>query len=221
MRRKIRVSGINSNSRRPKWCQPRGTHGRFPRKARARFVVLTNVLGLSKTTLFHHEWVVDGLGAVRLEALGSTEAINLATVWAVREAPWSWGHVWKHHEPEVYVLRNLATGHPVAAWASRRKLLTVLGTPSYHLSFLEVCPKLCGSGTAGAFAFAVLCARALELGASALILQCPQERARFYELLGGRKGEIRGWQPDRNLLTFQFDQVTLTKHKETERAFRN
>jgi hypothetical protein len=104
----------------------------------------------------------------------------------------------------------------IALWTtSTKRLLDLRDGPAYRLDFLEVAPHHRGPpGAAGAFTFGVIAARALECGASSMVLGAIPAARRYYDELGGSQSLASGWKVGPGLLPYEFGQVVLRARKE-------
>lgn len=98
----------------------------------------------------------------------------------------------------------------VALWCGARRgpLRLPRHGRCYRLDYFEIDPLLRG-GDLGTLAFALACERAIELGATGLVLGAIPELERWYRAHGGVSGPIQGWSVERDLLPFFFPEGML------------
>lgn len=95
-------------------------------------------------------------------------------------------------------------------WAGRKRLVELPEVGNvYRLDYLEVRPSDRG-GLLGAFLFALVANRAVELDASGLVLAALPVVESVYVRWGGRSGAIKGWNAPKELIPFFFDRDQIT-----------
>ena len=130
---------------------------------------------------------------------------------------WSWSKLMREHAERLALLT--ADGDVLALWTSEKhRPLRLPDGSFFRLDYIERDPRLSGA-LPGAFAFALVCARALELGCDGLVLASLPEVTRFYEQMGGEQRTARGWRPHRSLVPFVFGADTLRELKEDADEF--
>jgi GNAT superfamily N-acetyltransferase len=114
-------------------------------------------------------------------------------------------------------------GAPVAIWLSKkRKPIQLGGRLYYRLDNIEVHPAHRGARVGrvlGVLLMGVIAQRALEVGASGIVLVTWESHISFYGRLGGRQEAPRGWTVAADLVPFVFDEVALTRLKEMADEF--
>jgi hypothetical protein len=92
----------------------------------------------------------------------------------------------------------------MALWCSAKaQPLKLREGKFYRLDYFELDPRLRG-GEAGVLAFALVAARARDVGADGIVLATWPPLRRFYEGIGGVERELVGWRAPANLITFVF-----------------
>jgi GNAT superfamily N-acetyltransferase len=137
--------------------------------------------------------------------------------WSTARSPsdahdWRWTRLVVDSHDDFAVLDG--SNAPVALWSSHAsKPLELPGGEAYRLDFLEVAPPLRGKEI-GVFTLGLIAIRALECGATRLVLGSIPQAARFYDSVGGRQHKIRGWKVARGLLPYEFPHDALTRLRE-------
>jgi hypothetical protein len=154
------------------------------------------------------------LGEMQIVAPTVALAFEAKEKWAAgkrsRLVGWSWPKLVNEYAEALAIVD--AQGAPRALLCSRRRrLLDLPRGPSFELGYVEVHPDDRG-GLVGYYTFAVAAARALELGATGLVLGATPEAGllRFYGRFKPLRGKIKGWQPPPGLTPFCFDKNVLT-----------
>jgi GNAT superfamily N-acetyltransferase len=132
--------------------------------------------------------------AVRAATFNDCAAIDDAWPSSRRPADvhhaWRWADIWKSLK-DCLVLEG---DRPVAIWGSTvRRPLKLAGATYYRLDYLEIAPAHRGK-ILGAFLIAVIASRALELGATGIVLTAfpVPGLVEFYEGTGAVRGAPRG-----------------------------
>lgn len=130
---------------------------------------------------------------------------------------WSWAAILRARPERFTVVDD--TGAVFGLWCSAKyRPLRLLEGDFYRLDFIERDPRPAAVGL-GAFIFALVSVRALELGCSGLVLASLPEAADFYERAGGERRATRGWRVSRSLVPFVFSAATLRELKERADGF--
>ena len=134
---------------------------------------------------------------------------------------WRWREL-VDGEKETFLLKK-EDGTPVAIWVSRRRKPIVLGGKLYYrLDNIEVHPTHRGARLGrilGILLMAVIAQRALEVGATGLVLATWDTHADFYGKAGGVQVAPRGWTVATGLIPFTFDERALSRLKEMADEF--
>jgi GNAT superfamily N-acetyltransferase len=157
-----------------------------------------------------------GLVRVALPLAGQVQSVDRE--WpADREllapnAHWRWKDILAGLQEKFAVLTD---GDEVAAlWCSKRSQpIRLEGQPHYRLDYLEVHPKSRGAGL-GLAVFAIICWRAVELGAKGMVLGALPGAVPFYKHLGVAERRPRGWHVATGLVAMTVDGPTLARYKE-------
>jgi len=162
-------------------------------------------------------------GAVAIVPATVPLAFAAAAAWASgareRLVTWSW--------PKL--IDRCCDGHALvsardrarALWCSHRGILKLPAGPTYELAYIEVHPDDRGT-TVGLYAIAAAATRALELGATGMVLASVPERGvrRRYEYAGGISGKVKGWQTHPSLIPYYFPEHALAALQEDLNAAR-
>ncbi len=161
-------------------------------------------------------WSVTGVGQCRvvLPALASLSAID--TDWKSRRKEtdvhlWEWADI-AVGAKDLFAIRT-ELGVTVGLWMSGAGAISLPSGRFYRLDFLEVDPDLRG-GDLGYLAFAMVVARAEELGCAGIVLAAYQDNVQVYLNFNGKMGPIRGWQVPEGLVPFEFSGDALIPFKE-------
>jgi hypothetical protein len=120
--------------------------------------------------------------------------------------------------PEQFALID-KTDDVVALWCSGKKRpLKLPEATCYRLDRIEIHPKLRG-GAMGLFAFALVAARALEVGSDGIVLAAIPAVRRFYQAAGGEERLADGWISPPGLVPFFFPREALSNLKEMTDAY--
>jgi hypothetical protein len=109
----------------------------------------------------------------------------------------------------------------VALWCGRHGgLLKLRAGACYRLDYIEVNPALQRTQL-GAFVFALVCKRALEMQADGLVLgSFPDPSVQdFYGRLGGVAGGLPDWTAEKGLTKFLFSKPVLQNLEELADAY--
>jgi hypothetical protein len=154
-------------------------------------------------------------GIVELRQATTAEGWRAEQEWVGRLGNWPWLAAILDSYPRDRFAIVSATGELLALLASKKKrLLNHPGGPLYRLDFVEVAPRLIGSGF-GRVAFAIAGAsRALELGATGgLVLGAVPGARRAYERNDGhpvrRACDAYNWNARASLVPFHFSHRVL------------
>lgn len=149
------------------------------------------------TKLSRSRWDVTGVGTVTVRAATYNHYVEIDGAWPPLRRPADVHHTWRW----VDISRSLKDcmaimegDHPVAIWGSTMgRPLKLAGTTYYRLDFLEIAPYHRGE-ILGAFLIAIIAARALEVGASGIVLTAfaVPGLVEFYEGMGAVRGCPRG-----------------------------
>lgn len=171
---------------------------------------------ITPTKLVYGRWQVPTLGGVRVVRATPDVCEEIDAAWpplrldSDGHRDWRWGEI-------VATLRDafvLVGTHPVAIWGSTKAEPIRLPSGRYYrLDFIEARPDQRGKGSVGLFAMALVAVRAMELGASGVVLAAfdmPQLLA-FYERLGATRRIPTGWTVPKNLVPFVLDADALER----------
>lgn len=174
-------------------------------------------LKLNSTALSFLNWEVDGVGRVKVEPATMVALRTIDEQWTpLRRAShqnthWSWAEIGRRKSERFAVT---AEGNPVAVWcSSRSECIKLDGDLFYRLDFFEVHPSFRG-GDLSTFALATVAARALELSACGMVLECFEEVVPFYTDHGATPGAPGRWRTTPKLLAFTFRSEQLAELKE-------
>ena len=173
--------------------------------------------------MLRRAWELPGLGRVRVDVPVPTLVDEIDAAWPeLRPAHQQGAHLrWStvlHGRIERFAVVGAAR-EILSIWVSgRHRPLRLPEGPAYRLDYFEVHPSLRGT-VLGAFTLSLIAGRALELGASHLILGAIPGVAPFYEKMGGSRGLVAGWQAEKGLVPFVFRREALVALKESSDAF--
>ncbi len=111
---------------------------------------------------------------------------------------WRWAHI-RERSRDILALEHV-DGRCIGIWTSGRSVFRLGGTPCYRLDRVEVSPFFVGQGW-GPVVVAACCARALELGASTIVLGALPQAAPFWNRLAA-VGAPPGWTCEPPLLAY-------------------
>jgi hypothetical protein len=175
---------------------------------------------LPNSELLARRWNVPSLGVVRVVRASPALLAAIDREWPAARRPtdlydWSWRRI-ASSSFETFAVVVGPASEAIALWATAiKRLLELPGGLAYRLDFLEVAPRHRGPpGVVGVFAFGAIAARALECGASRLLLGALPGARRYYDELGGIQALARGWKVAPGLLPYEFARAVLQAGKE-------
>ena len=133
------------------------------------------------------------------------------------EIPWRWKGVFPdaHDFFAVSTLEPSSEEAPLSMWCSTSpRVLQLPGGVSYRLDFFEVHPSARGSFVA-AFTVALIARRALECGASRVVLAAVPESRKIYDRTGAKQKLVKGWKNAPGLLPFVYEDAALRQLSKT------
>jgi hypothetical protein len=139
---------------------------------------------------------VGGFGIVRLLHPSQEQLAAIDERWPAQRAEADWSRSWlwtdlARDKAEVFAVSD-DRHRLLSIWCSNKsKPIRLQGTGYYRPDYLEVAPDARGK-TMGAFTFSLMAARALELGASGIVLGTWPFLREFYAGLGGIERLPRG-----------------------------
>lgn len=164
----------------------------------------------SRTT--RRRWPIDGLGTVRLVGASPNLLKELDRTWPplrpdAADVSWHWYAVAAATGERWAITLDLKT---VAAFVAGPKLLKLPDGLTFRLDFLETRGDLRGKSL-GALSMALIAKRALEVGATRLVLSAlPRiDALRLYDQTGGERVTSRGWNPAFGLIPFTWEPDAL------------
>jgi len=150
---------------------------------------------------------------VKLVTAGASAANEADLAWTQgrqheqRTVAWRWSELLKYRHDRFGIVDT--SDRLLSLWCSEPRAPLVLPDKrAYRLDYLEVDPGHLGSSL-GTFTMLTVYARALEVGADALILGSLPDSAGFYEKLDGIKGPVPGWKTEIGLIPFTFAKASL------------
>lgn len=160
------------------------------------------------------------IGAVSVGGTSPESIAEIDTNWPPNRRPsdvhqtWLWSEI-APNLCDAFIVYG-STGLPLAIWGSTKCApITLPEGRFYRLDFFEVTPTLrgVGSSVAATFALAAIATRALELGASGIVLAAfPVEGlGRSYESRGAVQRSPKGWDFPSNLVPYLFDLEALKR----------
>jgi hypothetical protein len=164
------------------------------------------------TNLSAGSFDLDGL-AVRCLRRPSAAIADLAdAAWIPERRPtdvdWRWRELLASARDAFAVLR-VGDDAPVALFCSTApRLLRLAEGATYRLDSLEVGPRFRGARV-GLFTLAAVASRALECGASKLVLASVPEARKLYDRAGGKQQGAKGWKAPKGLLPYEFSGESL------------
>ena len=171
------------------------------------------------TKLSQMRWDVPGVGAVTVRAATFNDCAAIDVAWPPSRRPadvhhvWRWADIWKSLKDCLVVVEG---ARPVAIWGSTvGRPLKLTGTTCYRLDYLEIAPAHRGQ-ILGAFLTTIIASRALELGATGIVLTTfpVPGLVEFYEGMGAVRGAPRGWSYPKELVALTFELPALRRLKE-------
>lgn len=171
------------------------------------------------TKLTQLQWDVPGVGVVVVRAAAYNDCAAIDKAWPAGRRPSDVHHVWRWVDisstlKECFVV--VKDGHPVAIWGSTvSRPLKLGGMTFYRLDYLEIDPAHRGE-VLGVFLVSVIASRALELGASGIVLTAfsVPGLVEFYEGTGAIRGSPRGWNHPKELVALTFELAALHRLKD-------
>ncbi len=165
------------------------------------------------SALLARAWNVPGIGRVRVLDLTSSHLEEIDAEWPAARKPTDWHLSWRWAEitsGKVEVFVAVGPDDKVRGiWCSaKHKPITLPDGTFYRTDYLEVAPNARGQEM-GVFMFLLIATRALELGATGVVLGTWEVLRGFYGQLGGAETTPRGWNLEPNLIPFVFDSETL------------
>lgn len=124
------------------------------------------------------------------------------------EAHWNWRNIMSGY-PETGAVVAADTDEILVMWAGRLDVIVDVG-PALILAYLEVHPRLRGSGRWGPLALAVVCARAVALDRPRIGLASFPERVAWYSRAGAVAEPGLNGEP--GLVTLRIDETWVRSH---------
>ena len=153
-----------------------------------------------------NRWDVPHLGTVTIGGLTLEVLAEIDATWPQARRPddahgcWRWTEIAPTLDDLFIVyVQEVVQRWPIAIWGAKRASpLDLPEGPRYRLDYLEVAPNLRGTDTsvAATFALATVAMRALEVGASGIVLAAFQVAGlrRAYEARGAVQRAPKGWE---------------------------
>ena len=157
-------------------------------------------------------WPIDGRGTFRLTSATPGLLADIDRTWPVlrpnaMDVSWSWYSVGSTTPERWVVTLDLKA---VGAFVAGSRLLKLPEGLTFRLDFLETRGDVRGKSV-GAIVMALVAKRAVEAGASMLVLSAlPRADAmRLYEKAGGQRRGPKGWKTAPGLLPFTWERDAL------------
>lgn len=169
------------------------------------------------TALTAKVWRLTTFGAVRVVIPTNEQLAAIDARWPGLRKETDWHHAWRWEtlaakSAEVMAVVN-DTGQILGIWCSAKaKPITLPEGPFYRPDYLEAAPDARGREV-GAFLVFLIAARAIEMGASSVVLGTWAFHRPFYVGLGAVERCPSGWNVERNLVPFVFDVETVGELK--------
>lgn len=171
---------------------------------------------VSNSRLLGTRWSLGARGDVRLTIASWPILMHIDREWPparptdALHRDWRWTDWVRDERSEERFALLDEEDQPQFIWCGPRRLLRLAGGPFYRPDRLEVAPASTRSGI-GTLGMAVVATRAVELGATGMVLKATREAAPFYRGLGGVAGEVVGWSHSPNLVEFKFAEPVLAR----------
>jgi len=159
---------------------------------------------------------VPEVGLLTLSIASESHLAQADRIWPQERRPndlhdhWRWLKI-MNGKRERFSILHRADSRVVALWCSEPKGPRHIESGRfYRLDYLEVAPRH-RQTSVGLFVLALVACRALEVGASGLVLGgFPIDGVhRFYTEAGGVQRDVRGWKPARDLIPYIFERSAL------------
>lgn len=166
--------------------------------------------------LLRKRWILRGPGTLSLVQPTLEQLADIDERWPPlrRETDWHTSWRWQtlaRGKREAFAL--VSADDLLAIWCSAKsRPIQLEGQRYYRPDYLEAAPAFRGKEV-GAFTVLLIAARALELGATGIVLGTWPFLRDFYAALGGVQRLPRGWNLPANLIPFVFDLETLMEMK--------
>jgi GNAT superfamily N-acetyltransferase len=167
--------------------------------------------------LLEKTWNVGSVGRLRVVEPTQAQIAAVDAQWPLARRPTDWNSAWRWLDlttgkTEVFAVVD-EDDQVAGIWCSaKHKPIQLPEGLFYRPDYLEIAPRVRGQEI-GVFLFLLIVARALELGASGVVLGTWEVLRGFYGGLGGVERKPRGWNLEANLVPFTFDAETLADLK--------